>query len=228
MAKLTWHGHATCSIETNDGQRIVIDPFFDGNPACDVSAADVEADFILCTHAHGDHIGDLLPLAKRTGALVISSHELVSWAGKQGVANVHGMSIGGGHTFPFGYAKMTPAVHGSKNEGPGGEAYPTTPGGFLIRLEGDKSVYHAGDTGLIMDMQLLKGQVDVALLPIGDNYTMGPEDAARAVEMIEPEVVIPIHYDTFPPIRQDPEAFRAAVGERARVEVLAPGGTYEL
>ena len=226
MATLTYHGHATCTLVTDDGIRIVIDPFFDGNPSCAVAAADVEADFILVTHGHGDHMADLVPLAKRTGALVISSHELVSWLGTQGVENVHGMSIGGGYHFLFGYAKMTPAVHGAKNEGPGGEGYPTTPAGFLLNLSGGKRVYHAGDTGLISDFQLLRGRVDVALLPIGDNYTMGPDDAARAVEMIEPGVVIPIHYNTWPIIAQDPETFRASVGAKAKVEVVEPGGAY--
>jgi L-ascorbate metabolism protein UlaG (beta-lactamase superfamily) len=227
MAKLTFHGHATCTLETDDGIKLVIDPFFEGNPACTTAPADVDADFILVSHAHGDHIGDLIPIAKRTGAQVISSHELVTWLATQGVDNGHGMSIGGAFDFPFGSVKLTPAEHGARNEGPGGGEYPTTPAGLLIKLEGGKSVYHAGDTALLMDMQLLKGQVDVALLPIGDNYTMGPDDAVRAVEFIEPDVVIPIHYNTFPPIRQDPEAFKAKVGGRARVEIVEPGGTYE-
>lgn len=227
MAKLTYHGHATFSLETDDGHKLVVDPFFNDNPSCDLSVDDVEADFILVTHGHGDHMADLIPLAKRTGALVISSHELVTWLGTHGIENGHGMSIGGGFTFPFGYAKMTPAAHGARNEGPGGDGYPTTPAGFLINLNGGKRVYHAGDTALLMDMQLLKGRVDVALLPIGDNYTMGPDDAARAVDFIEPEVVIPIHYNTWPPIAQDPEAFKATVGAAATVEIVPPGSSYE-
>ena len=227
MAIITWHGHATCSIETDDGIRLVIDPFFGDNPACDISVDDVEADFILATHGHGDHIGDLIPLARRTGAKVISSHELVSWLGTHGVENVHGMSIGGGFSVPFGHVKMTPALHGTRNEGPGGEAFPTMPGGFLITLTGGKRIHHAGDTALLMDMQLLRGKVDVALLPIGDNYTMGPEDAVRAIDFIQPKVVIPIHYDTWPPIAQDTGAFTTLVGDRAHVEVLDSGGRYE-
>lgn len=227
MATITYHGHATCTLVTDDGHTLVIDPFFDGNPACDTDAADVDADFILVSHAHGDHIGDLIPIAKRTGAQVISSHELVTWLATQGVEGGHGMSIGGAYDFAFGKLKLTPAEHGARNEGPGGGEYPTTPAGLLITPNSGKSVYHAGDTALLMDMQLLKGQVDVALLPIGDNYTMGPDDAVRAVEFIEPDVVIPIHYNTFPPIEQDPEAFKAAVGDRARVQVVAPGGSYE-
>ena len=137
------------------------------------------------------------------------------------------MSIGGSYSFPFGRVKMTPALHGTRNEGPGGEAFPTMPGGFLINLANGKRVYHAGDTALITDMKLLRGKVDVALLPIGDNYTMGPDDAVLAVDMIQPRVVIPIHYDTWPPIAQDADAFVALVGERARVEALKPGGTFE-
>lgn len=227
MAKLTFHGHATCSIETDDGTKIVIDPFFGDNPACDITVDDVEADFILVTHGHGDHIGDLLPLARRTGALVISTYEIVSWLATVGIENTHALHIGGGNTFPFGYAKMTPALHGGKIDAEGGEAFTTVPGGFLINFNGGKRFHHAGDTALLMEMQLLAGKVDVALLPIGDNFTMGPEDAVTAVDFIKPKVVVPIHYNTWPPIEQDGEAFKAAVGDRAHVEVLAPGGTYE-
>lgn len=227
MARVTYHGHATCTLETDDGTKVVIDPFFDDNPATDLTVDEVEADFILCTHGHGDHVADLLPLARRTGAQVIATFEIVSYVQTQGIENAHPLHIGGGNTFPFGYAKMTPALHGGKIDLPGAEAFTTMPGGFLVNLTTGQRFYHAGDTALLMDMQLLKGRVDVALLPIGDNFTMGPEDAVRAVEFIEPEVVIPIHYNTWPPIAQDPEAFKAAVGDRARVEIVAPGGSYE-
>jgi L-ascorbate metabolism protein UlaG (beta-lactamase superfamily) len=227
MAKLTYHGHATCSVEADDGTKIVIDPFFNDNPACAISVDDVEADFILVTHGHGDHIGDLLPLARRTGAQVISTYEIVSWLGTLGIENAHPLHIGGGNTFPFGYVKMTPALHGGKVDGEGGEAFTTVPGGFLVNFNNGKRFHHAGDTALLMEMQLLAGKVDIALLPIGDNFTMGPEDAAKAVEFIQPEVVVPIHYNTWPPIEQDPEAFKAMVGDRARVEIVAPGATLE-
>jgi len=230
MATLTFHGHATCSLELDDGTRLVIDPFFEGNPACDHGVDEVEADYIVVTHAHGDHIGDLIPLARKTGALVISSHELVSWLGTHGIENTHGMSIGGGYTFPFGYLKLTPALHGTKNEGPGGEAFPTMPAGVLIKPDEGQRVYHAGDTALLNDFQLLRGHVDVALLPIGDNYTMGPEDAVRAVAFIEPKVAVPIHYNTFPPIEQDPELFAELVAEEDEdvdVRILEPGETTE-
>jgi L-ascorbate metabolism protein UlaG (beta-lactamase superfamily) len=226
MARLTYHGHATCTLETDDGTRLVIDPFFDDNPACRVSAADVQADYILVSHGHGDHFSDCIPIARRTGATVIGTFELVSFCLEKGVKNGHGMNIGGGYDFPFGRVKLTPALHTGSVAGDTDGTHTTDCSGFLITFNG-KRVYHAGDTALTMDLMLLKGQVDVALLPIGDNYTMGPDDAARAVEMIEPKVVVPIHYNTWPVIAQDPEVFREKVGDRAVVEILAPGSSYD-
>ncbi|HUG01577.1 MAG TPA: metal-dependent hydrolase [Longimicrobiales bacterium] len=227
MAQLTWHGHATFGLKTDSGHRVIIDPFLDDNPRCDVSVEDIdELDFILCTHGHEDHFADAIPLAKKTGAMLISTYEIVSYAGTRGVQNSHPMHIGGGHRFPFGHAKMTPALHGGQVAGEGAGPYTTMPGGFLLDMDG-KRLYHAGDTALIVDMQLLRGRVDVALLPIGDNFTMGPEDAVRAVEFIEPGVVIPMHYGTWEVIDQDPHAFADAVGDRARTVVLEPGATWE-
>ncbi|MDH5589725.1 MAG: metal-dependent hydrolase [Gemmatimonadota bacterium] len=227
MARLIYHGHSTFTLETADGTRLVIDPFFDENPRTDLTVAEVEADYILCTHGHSDHFADAIPLARRTGARLISTFEIVSFAETRGVENAHAMHIGGGFDFPFGRVKMTPALHGGQVAGDDTGAFTTVPGGFLVHVDG-KTVYHAGDTALLTDMQLLKGAVDVALLPIGDNFTMGPADAVRAVEFIEPEVVVPIHYDTWEIIRQDAQAFREAVGARARVEVMAPGDSYDV
>jgi L-ascorbate metabolism protein UlaG (beta-lactamase superfamily) len=229
MAKLTWHGHSCFTLETDDGTRIMIDPWLDENPKADIGTADVDRlDYILVSHGHFDHFADCVALAKKTGATVVSTFELVAFCGEQGVEGGHGMNIGGGHDFPFGRVKLTPALHTGSVHGDDAGTHTTDCAGFLITLKSGKRIYHAGDTALIMDMQLLRGQVDVAILPIGDNFTMGPEDAARAVEFIEPSVVVPMHYDTFPVIEQDPADFRRRVGDRARVEVLEPGGTLKV
>jgi L-ascorbate metabolism protein UlaG (beta-lactamase superfamily) len=226
MAKLTFHGHATFSIECDDGTNLVIDPFFVDNPACDHDGTDVQADFILLTHGHGDHVGDAIPLAERTGATVIASYEIATFLGGKGI-EVSPQHIGGGVEYPFGYVKMTPALHGGMVELPGAGDFTTVPAGLLIDMSSGQRFHHAGDTALLMEMQLLKGKVDVAVLPIGDRFTMGPDDAVRAVEFIEPRVVIPCHYNTFPVIEQDAEAFRAAVGDRAQVEIMKPGSTLD-
>lgn len=226
MARLTFHGHATFSIETDDGTNLVIDPFFSDNPAFEGSADDIAADFILLTHGHYDHVADVLPLAERTGATVIASFEIATYFENQGLT-ASPQHIGGGVHYPFGYVKMTAALHGGMVQLPGAEAFTTVPAGLLVNLNGGQRFHHAGDTALLMDMQLLKGKVDVAVLPIGDRFTMGPEDAVTAIDFIEPRVVIPCHYDTWPPIEQDAEAFKAAVGARAHVEVMSPGATFE-
>jgi L-ascorbate metabolism protein UlaG (beta-lactamase superfamily) len=229
MAKLTWHGHSCFTLETDEGTRILFDPFLDDNPVSDIKAADIDRlDYILVSHGHFDHFADCVALARRTGATVISTFELVSFCQQQGVENGHGMNIGGGHQFPFGRVKLTPALHTGSVAGDESGTFTTDCCGFLIDLSSGQRLYHSGDTALIVDMQLLQGRVDLALLPIGDNFTMGPEDAARAVEFIRPETVIPMHYDTWDLIAQDPEDFRRRVGDRARVEVLKPGGSYEL
>lgn len=229
MATLTWHGHSCFLLETDEGKRIMIDPWLDENPAADIKADDVEAlDYILVSHGHWDHFADCVKLAKKTEATVVSTFELVSFAQEQGAKNGHGMNIGGAYVFDFGRVKLTPALHTGSVAGDKDGTHTTDPSGFLISLNSGQRIYHAGDTALIMDMQLLRGSVDVAILPIGDNFTMGPEDAARAVEMIEPEVVIPMHYNTFPVIEQNPEGFKTLVGDKARVEILQPGGSYTI
>jgi len=228
MASLTYHGHSTFSLQTDDGTRIVIDPFFEDSPVSDVKRGDLgRVDYILCTHGHTDHFVDAIPLARETGAMLVATWEIVGFVGTQGIENAHPLHIGGGHDFPFGRVKMTPALHGGQVHGDETGQYTTNPAGLLIHVDGCR-LYHAGDTALTMDMQLLEGCVDVALLPIGDNFTMGPEDATRAVEFIRPDVVVPIHYNTWPVIEQDPERFRGLVGDRARVEVMVPGGRLSL
>ncbi|HEX8359091.1 MAG TPA: metal-dependent hydrolase [Longimicrobium sp.] len=229
MSRLTWHGHSCFTLETGDGTRIMFDPWLDENPAADIKTDAVgKLDYILVSHGHSDHFADCVKLAKQTGATVVSTFELVAFCQKQGVEKGHGMNIGGAHRFPFGRVKLTPALHTGSIDGDEEGAFTTDCSGFLLTLNDGRRLYHAGDTALITDMQLLRGQVDVALLPIGDNYTMGPEDAARAVEFIEPTTVVPMHYNTFDLIRQDPEEFRRLVGSRATVEVLEPGKSLDI
>jgi L-ascorbate metabolism protein UlaG (beta-lactamase superfamily) len=227
MARLTWHGHATFTLVADGGERILFDPFLEDNPKSDITPADIDRlDYILCSHGHFDHFGDAVPLARRTGAMLVGTFELVAFAQTKGVEKVHGMNVGGGHHFPFGYVKLTPALHTGTVAGDVEGRYTTVAHGFWLDMNG-KRLYHAGDTALLLEMQLLRGRVDVALLPIGDNFTMGPEDAARAVEFIEPRVVIPMHFNTWDLIAQDPAAFRSRVGGRADVVVLEPGGSYD-
>lgn len=227
MAELTFHGHATFSIRTDEGLDLVIDPFFGDNPGFEGSLDDVSADFILLTHGHNDHIADARPLAERTGATIIASYEIATYMGNHGL-EVSPQHIGGAVDYPFGRAKMTAALHGGMVELPDAEAFTTVPAGFLLNLNSGQRVYFAGDTALLTDMQLLRGKVDVAILPIGDRFTMGPEDAVTAIDFIQPDVVIPCHYDTWPPIEQDTDAFVRSVGDRARVEVMAPGARVTL
>ena len=228
MARLTFHGHSTFTIQLRDGTRIALDPWFDDSPVSDIKSGDIdELDYIFCTHGHADHFADAIPLAKKTGAMLVSTYEIVSFVQTQGVENAHPLHIGGGYRFPFGYVKMTAALHGGQVHGDETGQFTTVPGGFLFEMDG-KRLYAAGDTALLTDMQLLKGQVNVALLPIGDNFTMGPDDAVRAVEFIEPSVVIPIHYNTFPPIQQDPAEFAFKVGDRAEVWILEAGDEVDI
>lgn len=216
--KLTWYGHATIGMEI-DGKHVLVDPFFTGNPAASASADKVPADFILVSHGHGDHLGDAAPIAKRTGALVISNAEISGWLEKKGV-KTHAQHLGGGYQYPFGYLKLTLALHGSglPDGSEGGN-----PAGFLITLNGGKKIYLACDTGLFGDMRLIGEEgIDLALLPIGDNYTMGPEDALRCVKFVRPKVVVPLHYNTWPPIAQDAAAFAHAV-EATGVKCIVAG-----
>ncbi len=223
---LTYHGHATFSIES-DPHKILIDPFFTDNPLAEISADKVEADFILVSHAHGDHLGDTIAIAKRTNATVISNFEIYNYCVRQGV-NAHPMHIGGGFDFPFGRVKLTIAHHGSSF--PDG-SYGGSPCGFIIQT-GGKTIYDAADTALFYDMKLIGDHfaLDAALLPIGDNFTMGPEDALHAVEFLHPKLVIPMHYNTFDPIKQDADAFATRCKDEKGVPciVLKPGETREL
>ena len=224
--KLTWYSHACFLIETN-GTKLLIDPFLTDNPLAPVQADEVEADFIIVSHGHGDHVGDSVAIAKRTGATVISNFEIINWLQGQGLEKVHPQHLGGGFDHPFGRLKLTIAHHGS---GLPDGSYGGNPAGLLFNHE-DKKIYHAGDTGLLYKKKLIGEEgIDLAILPIGDNFTMGPDDALRAVKLIEPQQVIPIHYDTFDVIKQDPQAFARRVESEtsARAVVLKPGDSLEL
>ncbi len=224
--KITWYGHAALGLET-DGYKLLVDPYFTGNPAARVSPDKVEADFILVSHGHGDHIGDTLAIAKRTGAMVISNYEIASWVEGKGVKS-HPQHLGGGYRHPFGYLKLTLALHGSVL--PDG-TYGGNPAGFLLTTQEGKKIYMAGDTGLFGDMRLIGEEgLDLAVIPIGDNFTMGPDDALRAVKLLQPRHVIPIHYNTWDLIAQNPTAWAQRVEKETKTEVhvLNPGETYTL
>jgi L-ascorbate metabolism protein UlaG (beta-lactamase superfamily) len=220
--RLRWLGHAALWIET-DGHCLLIDPFLTGNPTAPVKAGDLRPDFILVSHGHSDHLGDTVAIAKATGAMVVANYEMSEWLRKQGVTRVHGQQHGGAHAFPFGRVKLTLAFHGSAL--PDG-SYGGNPCGFLFYFRDGTKIYNAADTGLFGDMRLIGEEgIDLALLPIGDNYTMGPEDALRAVKMIGPKKVMPIHYDTFDLIAQDADFWANRVRQQTQTQavVLKPG-----
>lgn len=222
--RIRYLGHSAFEVVA-DQTRLLIDPFITGNPVCPVKADDLNPDYILVTHFHGDHVGDTEALAKRTGATVITTYEGGVELQSKGV-KVHGMALGGSFKFPFGTVRVTMAFHGSGAAG--GHA-----AGFVINI-GGKRIYHAGDTCLFSDMKLLNGVIedpgiDVALLPVGDNYTMSPRDAAIAAEWIGAKVVIPMHWGTFPVLLQDPAEFvtRVQATGASRPVVLRPGEVFE-
>ena len=220
--RVRWLGHA-CLLVESDSRKILIDPFLTGNPAAAAKAEDVPADFILISHGHGDHVGDAVAIAKRTGATVIANYEIAGWLQKQGLTKVHGQQHGGSHAFPFGRVKLTLAFHGSAL--PDG-SYGGNPCGFLISTNDGKKIYDAADTGLFGDMRLIGEEgIDLAILPIGDNFTMGPDDALRAVKFIQPKKVLPIHYNTWDLIAQDAPAWAARVSKETKTQpvVLKPG-----
>ena len=223
---VTWYGHATLGMKVG-AYQLLIDPFFTGNPAASTTADKVQADFILVSHGHGDHVGDAIKIAKRTGAMVISNAEIADWFEKQGIEKTHGQHLGGGFMYPFGYLKLTFALHGSAlPDGSNGG----NPAGFLLTAEG-KKIYLAGDTGLFGDMQLIGEEgLDLAMLPIGDNYTMGPDDALRATKMLQAKHIIPIHYNTFDLLKQDAGAWakRVEAETKSKVHILKPGESFSL
>jgi L-ascorbate metabolism protein UlaG (beta-lactamase superfamily) len=225
--RVRWLGHACLFIES-DGQRLLIDPFLNGNPAAAIKPDEAAADYILISHGHGDHVGDAIAIAKRTGATVIANYEISEWLKKQGVSKVHGQQHGGGFQYPFGRCKLTLAFHGSAlPDGSNGG----NPCGFLLKFQDGTTVYDAADTGLFGDMRLIGEEgIDLAILPLGDNFTMGPDDALRAVKFLQPRKVLPIHYNTWPLIAQDGPAWAARVRKETAAEpvVLKPGEWVEV
>jgi L-ascorbate metabolism protein UlaG (beta-lactamase superfamily) len=225
---LTYFGHSTFRLEVA-GQRLVFDPFLRANPHGSVDPANVLCDYVLCSHAHEDHIADALNLAKAHGATIVAPYELANHFAELGARTIDLMP-GGGVNLPWGRIQMTPAVHGSALELPKGENRAMgLASGYVVRATG-KSLYHAGDTGLFGDMQLIgRHGLDVALIPIGDFYTMGPDDAVEALRLLRPKLAVPMHYNTFPPIRQDPQAFVAAAAKAGQmVRVMGAGETLDI
>lgn len=210
--KITYLGHSAFYLES-DNFAALIDPFITGNPQAPYGPEHIQRlTHIFVTHGHGDHMGDTIPLAKRFNALVIANFEIGNYLSQQG-CRVHPMHIGGRKTFDFGVVKMTTAVHGSAIQTPDGQKDGGNPCGFVITVDG-LTLYHAGDTGLTLDMQLLKEEkVNLAMLPIGGNFTMDVRDASKAVTFIEPKAVIPMHYNTFAAIQASVEDFEKAVNQ---------------
>ncbi len=228
MAKVRFLGHAAFYIE-GEGIKALIDPFLTGNPQAKASPSDfTDINYIFVTHGHGDHLGDTIEIAKRTNATVISVFEIANYVQSKGVQNAHPMHIGGSYKFPFGKVKVTPALHGSGIIEGSNTLYGGNPAGFVIEVEG-KKIYHAGDTGLTKDMELLADEnIDIAILPIGGNFVMDVDDAVKATKMIKPQTVIPIHYDTFPVIKADPHEFEKKAKDIAKVIILKPGEETEI
>ncbi len=226
--QVTWLSHSGFQITIGE-YKILIDPFLTDNPLATVTPEQMEADFIILSHGHGDHVGDSAAIANRTGATVIANFEIGSWLQqKHGVQNVHTLNTGGGVKLPFGRVELTLAYHSSSL--PDG-SYGGMPNGILILTNEGKTLYHAGDTSVFLDMQLIGERgLDLAMLPIGDYFTMGPEMSLKAIELLKPKVVIPMHYNTFDPIAQDAASWAQRVQNEtdARPVVLDPGGTFQM
>jgi L-ascorbate metabolism protein UlaG (beta-lactamase superfamily) len=216
--EIYYYGHAAFLLKGS--RSVYIDPFLSGNPFATLSVKRIDtADVVIVTHDHGDHMGDAFEICKKTGAVFVSQHELAVMAEEKGLT-AEGMNIGGTISVDNISVHMTHALHSTQT------GHPT---GVIVTMDGH-AIYHAGDTGLFGDMKLIGEmyQPEVALLPIGDRYTMGIVEAVRAVEFLKPAYVIPMHYGTFPIIQTDPEEFKSQVGDRATVQILKPGEKFEL
>ena len=225
MPKVTFLGHSCVAIEHGD-HKLIIDPFITDNPVSPTEPEKIKVGWVLLTHGHGDHVGDAVAIAKRNKATVIASFELANLVGAEGV-EVHPMHIGGSHAFDFGRVKLTIAHHGG-GYGPDASRYTGPPVGFLVTI-GGKVIYHPGDTGLFYDMKLIgeMNKIDLAFLPIGDNFTMGIDDAVKAAEFLQAKQIVPFHYDTWPLIEANPDDFAKRI-TGSEVIILKPGDDIEL
>ena len=218
MLTFNYYGHACFQLD--DGNyKLLFDPFLSGNPLATVKPDEIETDYILVTHAHADHVGDGYEILKRTGATAIGIPEITDFGGEN--VKCINMNLGGTLNLPFGFVRMVPALHSAGVSG-------GVPCGYVVGI-GGKVIYYAGDTALFSDMKLIgqRDKIDYAILPIGDHYTMGIEDAAKAVEILDASNVIPVHYNTWDIIKQDPEKFKALV-KTATVLIVKPGESLNL
>ncbi len=223
----TWLGHSAFLFEI-DGHQVLLDPFLNDNPLAAATPDELDPEIIFLTHAHGDHLGDTIAIAQRTGAKLVSNHEIVTWAGKQGIDHSHAQNTGGGWNHGFVHAKQTIAFHSSSF--PDG-TYGGDPNGFVFTLPNGFRIYFAGDTALFSDMRLIGDMgIDMAFLPVGDNFTMGPEDSLDAIRLVRPRWVVPMHYNTFPPIMIDVAGWANRVNSETDAQpiVLDPGGSYKV
>ncbi len=219
--RLQYFGHSAFMISAQNGKTILIDPFLDANPLSPIKSDDIKADYIVLTHAHSDHLGDSCKIAKRCNPLFICVNELANYIKEHGF-RAYNMHIGGSHVFDFGRLKFTIAHHGSQTPD---KMYAGLAAGVLLTCEG-VTLYHTGDTGLFYDMKLIgeMNPIDYMILPIGDNYTMGINDAVKAVELCNPKVAIPMHYNTFPIIEADPQVFSDKLKELGKQSIIMDPG----